>query len=468
MANSCKHTKCVICGGYKLKSNFLGRIGTKLNEVCSPKCQVATKDICSCKCGGKFHKGANSSLLNKILNPKPAKKAAKKKKSYKANFEPMTLTDNIAEFLEGTRIKTSSFDKYSDRNYRKDNRKITLNWLSKTGRPLDQLAYDFLSEKGYLNYDEDDIIYAMVNYINDYPSGIKKYIEDIEAERIRENDYYNYLAPIEENMQPETIEDNYIRDEQGNIIFGNMKLKKGSSAAKAYMAKLRAKRKIGAATKVKAKKPKSTNEMHTDTKSHNVNIRVISGFLNKMNGLFDTAAINDIDQLKKEYFKLAKKYHPDAGGTDAQFQQLQLEYEKHLKSLLNGSKLSNEQKENELQLDEALRNAANALAGFENITIELAGKWLWVTGNTYPIRTQLRSAGFLFAPNKKAWFFKGAESSGRGSFSMEEIKTKYGATKIMPTSTKKIEGIGSISTIKKKKFMLAMKKATKALNKRII
>lgn len=35
-------------------------------------------------------------------------------------------------------------------------------------------------------------------------------------------------------------------------------------------------RAIGA-TKVKAKKSKRTSEMHTDTKSHNVNIRVISG-----------------------------------------------------------------------------------------------------------------------------------------------------------------------------------------------
>jgi hypothetical protein len=37
-------------------------------------------------------------------------------------------------------------------------------------------------------------------------------------------------------------------------------------------------KKVGAMpTKVKAKKGKRTNDMHTDTKSHNVNIRVISG-----------------------------------------------------------------------------------------------------------------------------------------------------------------------------------------------
>ena len=42
--------------------------------------------------------------------------------------------------------------------------------------------------------------------------------------------------------------------------------------------KKRRSRKVGAApTKVKAKKSKRTSEMHTDTKSHNVNIRVVSG-----------------------------------------------------------------------------------------------------------------------------------------------------------------------------------------------
>ncbi len=36
-------------------------------------------------------------------------------------------------------------------------------------------------------------------------------------------------------------------------------------------------KKKAAPTKVKAKKSKRTSEMHTDTKSHNVNIRVVSG-----------------------------------------------------------------------------------------------------------------------------------------------------------------------------------------------
>jgi hypothetical protein len=57
--------------------------------------------------------------------------------------------------------------------------------------------------------------------------------------------------------------------------------KKGSAEAKAFMAKLRAARgKTKTTAKAKSKKVgavKKPNTMHKDTKSHNVNIRVVSG-----------------------------------------------------------------------------------------------------------------------------------------------------------------------------------------------
>jgi len=54
------------------------------------------------------------------------------------------------------------------------------------------------------------------------------------------------------------------------ISYGKKRAKVGSVKKKA------ARKKKAAPTKVKAKKRRST-EMHTDTKSHNVNIRVMSG-----------------------------------------------------------------------------------------------------------------------------------------------------------------------------------------------
>lgn len=185
-------------------------------------------------------------------------------------------------------------------------------------------------------------------------------------------------------------------------------------------------------------------------------------------GLFDTSVLKDIDELKKEYFRLAQIYHPDKGGTTEQFQNLQSEYIKYRNALINGSSLSSEQKTNEMDLDNALMQVVNQISGLVGINIELVGKWIWVSGNTYPIRTELKNAGFLFASTKKMWYYKGTESSGRGNLTMEEIRNKYGSQKIEPKGQSKLNGIGKITTTQKSKLKTALKKVAKALDKRAI
>ncbi len=54
-------------------------------------------------------------------------------------------------------------------------------------------------------------------------------------------------------------------------------------------------KKKAAPTKVKAKKSKRTSEMHTDTKSHNVNIRVVSGMPNQR---------EELEKYKRVYGRL--------------------------------------------------------------------------------------------------------------------------------------------------------------------
>lgn len=185
-------------------------------------------------------------------------------------------------------------------------------------------------------------------------------------------------------------------------------------------------------------------------------------------GLFDISVLKDIDELKKEYFRLAQIYHPDKGGTTQQFQDLQSEYIKYRNALINGSSLSSEQKTNEMDLDDALMQVVNQISGLVGINIELVGKWIWVSGNTYPIRTELKNAGFLFASTKKMWYYKGTESSGRGNLTMDEIRNKYGSQKIEPKGQNKLSGVGKISTTQKSKLKIALKKVAKALDKRAV
>jgi len=183
--------------------------------------------------------------------------------------------------------------------------------------------------------------------------------------------------------------------------------------------------------------------------------------------MFDISVISDIDQLKKQYFKLAKKYHPDAGGTTIQFQMLQVEYNKLLNKLLSGSNLNNEQKANEIVIDEAIRSIIDQLINLENINIEVIGKWLWISGNTYPVKDVLKSAGLTFI--KKAgvpyWVYKGVESTSRGQTSMEDIKNKYGVTKFDLKPSAKLSGSKKIN---KTKLKISLLKLKSALNKRPI
>ena len=182
---------------------------------------------------------------------------------------------------------------------------------------------------------------------------------------------------------------------------------------------------------------------------------------------FDIKGLTDIDSLKKSYFKLAKVYHPDAGGTKDQFQRLQKEYDGLFKTIMSGSNLSANDIANEIELDENLRQAVDAIIGISQLNVELIGKWIWVSGNTYPIRNELKNAGFMFAPVKKMWYYKGIESAGRGKLTIDEIRKKYGSQAIQKEGMKKIQGIGEyISPTKKKKFYLSLRKALKALDNR--
>jgi hypothetical protein len=285
-------------------------------------------------------------------------------------------------------------------------------------------------------------------------------------------------------------------------------LVKGSIEAKKYMAKLRAKRTVGSAKKKSVKKaaPKKVvkkatpkkSSLHKDTKSHNVNIRVVSGIkkhsnvtnsqilredlkqqklrlkhgydlVKRITGLFDTTIITDLDSLKKQYYKLAKIYHPDAGGTTSQFQELENEYNKLFKKVLSGSNLSEEQKKNEIELDENLSKALMAIISLPGINIELVGKWIWVSGLTFPIKAELRSSGFEWAPKKKMWYYAGVESAGRGKSTIEEIRAKYGSEKINKKDFPSLNGVvHTLSPVKRSKLKLYLKKAVKNLNKRPI
>jgi len=150
-----------------------------------------------------------------------------------------------------------------------------------------------------------------------------------------------------------------------------------------------------------------------------------------------------LEEVKAAYKKLAKQYHPDLGGDTATMQEINKEYAFASAKAIKGANLSEEETEHEILSSEEYRKAIEKIIHLEGIVIELVGYWIWVTGNTYPVRATLRGAGFFFASKKLAWYFRTAEfkvnqSSGK---SLDEIRNKYGSEVLNDDQPKKYQFI---------------------------
>jgi hypothetical protein len=143
--------------------------------------------------------------------------------------------------------------------------------------------------------------------------------------------------------------------------------------------------------------------------------------------------IYTLDDLKHQYRELCKQLHPDCGGTTGAMQDLNAEYTQMLKKVMN------EDYTTEAETSELLyRDKIAAIAHLEGLELEIIGKWLWVSGNTYAHRETLKHEGFCFAPVKKLWFYRSLEYRTRTTGEtrdMDDIRKKYGSEKVHTNQT---------------------------------
>ncbi len=82
--------------------------------------------------------------------------------------------------------------------------------------------------------------------------------------------------------------------------------------------------------------------------------------------------------------------------------------------------------------DKALREMLEKIINFNGIEIEIIGQWIWVSGNTYSYKKDLKEFGFKWASQKKQWFWHGEafRKKSRKTLSMNDIRNYYGSTKV--------------------------------------
>lgn len=124
--------------------------------------------------------------------------------------------------------------------------------------------------------------------------------------------------------------------------------------------------------------------------------------------------------------------------------QVNLQYEDRLRGEFRKS-YSNEEAEDFVNLEREVAAKVAEIIGLKGIIVELVGRWIWVTGETFRAKAQLKSAGFWWASKKLAWYWHKPQDTctSYGKKSLEQIRDTYGTTVLRGASQPQRSQIGA-------------------------
>ncbi len=161
--------------------------------------------------------------------------------------------------------------------------------------------------------------------------------------------------------------------------------------------------------------------------------------------------VNSLEELRRQYKELLKKYHPDNpnGSTEAT-QEINAEYDKLFKTLKNqheSKTAGNANKQSDYSAnmydwenDKALREMFEKIINFEGIEIEVIGQWVWCF-NSKEYRKELKELGFKYAPKKYAWYFhtETFRKKSHKTVSLNDMRSYYGSTRVKTNEKELLE-----------------------------
>lgn len=135
-----------------------------------------------------------------------------------------------------------------------------------------------------------------------------------------------------------------------------------------------------------------------------------------------------LDKAKKLYYKLALELHPDKGGETADFQAMLNQF--------HAFRPTEEKYQGEAAEwnSRAYSSIVNDLLNIPGIIVAICGSWIWLQGDTKPVKEQIKAidcGDFMkrgFSRNKLQWYFSpvGYRKSSNKKMSFGQIASLYG------------------------------------------
>ena len=148
------------------------------------------------------------------------------------------------------------------------------------------------------------------------------------------------------------------------------------------------------------------------------------------------------EEGKARYRELVRKYHPDNGYTGNEITEINVEFSawfevfKNIHVSKEGKTYTSKTSTRETARD--FIDIMSKLSNLPGIEVELCGSWLWISGNTYPVKSQLHTFGCRWSKSKNKWYWTKDDLSNKARYkkpSMEYIRMRYGSQEIEITPT---------------------------------
>lgn len=144
--------------------------------------------------------------------------------------------------------------------------------------------------------------------------------------------------------------------------------------------------------------------------------------------------VKNLDELKKEYRRLSKLHRPDCGGDEETMKAINNEHDELFELLKRQHNARADadptgKTRRTTETAQEFRDVIEALLKLD-LTVELCGSWLWISGDTKPHKEALKKVGCRWSASKKMWYWRHPEEGytrSRGKATMNQIRNRYGS-----------------------------------------